>query len=191
MNKRYDQKRTLRHMYQLEIYGPLMSDSRMAFIRWLIDQFDEGYEEPEKPREEQVRQSLYQLEKKNFIKKTVLRGGKVSFELTKLGKEHAQTQEIKNLKFILPPRWDGKWRFVMFDVPQEDNYKRDIFRDKLKKSGFFRVQQSVWVFPYDCGGEIDILLDSLHIQDCVLQFVGVVKNDKELREYFKERGFKI
>jgi len=46
--------------------------------------------------------------------------------------------------------WDGKWRIVVFDIPEKYAALRNRIRTLLKKIGFVQLQQSVWVFPYEC-----------------------------------------
>ncbi len=47
-------------------------------------------------------------------------------------------------------RWDGKWRLVAFDIPEDIREARDALRFVLKKAGFLLLQQSIWVHPCDC-----------------------------------------
>ncbi|MBI2596575.1 winged helix DNA-binding protein [Candidatus Daviesbacteria bacterium] len=41
--------------------------------------------------------------------------------------------------------WDGKWRIVIFDIPEQKRLIRDLFRRNLKKWGFKHFQKSVWI----------------------------------------------
>src|SRR3989338_4388384 len=45
-------------------------------------------------------------------------------------------------------RWDGKWRMVIFDIPERNRDRRNLLRDLLKQNGFYRLQESVFVHPY-------------------------------------------
>ena len=44
--------------------------------------------------------------------------------------------------------WDGSWRLVIFDIPENERAFRDIFRRTLKNEGFVEFQKSIWIFPY-------------------------------------------
>jgi phenylacetic acid degradation operon negative regulatory protein len=44
-------------------------------------------------------------------------------------------------------RWDGRWRLVLFDVPQTKAHARASLRRFLKSSRFGYLQNSVWVSP--------------------------------------------
>ncbi|MDO9027983.1 MAG: CRISPR-associated endonuclease Cas2, partial [Candidatus Roizmanbacteria bacterium] len=54
-------------------------------------------------------------------------------------------------------RWKGKWFLVFFDVPEIQRNKRDYLRNFLQKIGFYRYQQSVYIFPYECEKEITLI----------------------------------
>lgn len=43
--------------------------------------------------------------------------------------------------------WDGKWRLVLFDVPQVRSSQRTQLRRYLRSKGFGYLQNSVWVSP--------------------------------------------
>ena len=46
--------------------------------------------------------------------------------------------------------WDHKWRIVAFDIPERFAALRDKVREILKRAGFEKLQQSIWIFPYEC-----------------------------------------
>src|SRR5689334_8879384 len=43
--------------------------------------------------------------------------------------------------------WDGRWRFVVFDLPEKHNAARVRLRRYLKDHGFGYLQKSLWVTP--------------------------------------------
>ncbi|MDF3058914.1 MAG: putative transcriptional regulator, PaaX family [Rariglobus sp.] len=43
--------------------------------------------------------------------------------------------------------WDGRWRLVIFDVPEEEGRKRVKLRRVLKRLRFGYLQNSVWLSP--------------------------------------------
>lgn len=70
------------------------------------------------------------------------------------------------LKYSLKPilelkrrkkKWRGKWFLVIFDVPEVQRNKRDYLRKYLQDIGFYRYQQSVYIFPYECKEEIQLI----------------------------------
>ncbi len=78
-----------------------------------------------------------------------------NWELTKEG--------WKRLKSVIPEykkpaEWDGKWYIVTFDIPESYRMKRNAFREKLKKLGFGRLQDSVWISPLDYLANVESLV---------------------------------
>jgi phenylacetic acid degradation operon negative regulatory protein len=54
-------------------------------------------------------------------------------------------------------RWDGKWRMVLFDVPQNRASDRTRLRRSLADRGFGYLQNSVWITPDPLTGEREAL----------------------------------
>ena len=145
--------------------------------------------------EEQIRNSLYKLKTGQYIKRIPVekKGKLIGFrlELTGRGKKLLSRYALDDLCIPQQKRWDRKWRFVIFDIPEKHHLYRDALRDKLKRLGFFRIQHSVWTHPYPCQKEVDLLSEALGLQKCVLVFWAEIKNDWQLRSYFREKGFKL
>ena len=47
-----------------------------------------------------------------------------------------------------------KWRVIIFDIPEKEKMRLQISY-LFKQSGLYRLQDSVWVYPYDCEDIID------------------------------------
>ena len=114
------------------------------------------------------------------------RDGKQYARITEEGsKILAFEQEKARLSNIKKKRWNGRWRVVIFDVPERRRVVRDRLRDIMKEVGFVRLQDSVWVFPYDCEDFITLLKAELKIGVAILYMVVEhIENDKYLREHF-------
>jgi len=65
------------------------------------------------------------------------------------------------------PKWDKKWRVVIFDIPQELHNARNLFRHRLKTLGFVTLQKSIFVFPYPCEGDLSDICKNYKIADYV------------------------
>lgn len=112
--------------------------------------------------------------------------GKKYLKLTKKGQLKLITLEKDDFKFKTPKKWDKKWRIVIFDIPQKRRLQRDKLRFTLKQIGFIRLQNSVWVFPYDCEELVTLLkLDFKIGKDILYIIADKIENDKILRTYFK------
>lgn len=91
------------------------------------------------------------------------------FRITSKGKEKALLASfLQNDK-----EWDGKWRLVIFDVPEKRRAARDILRRKLKDWGFVHFQQSVWGTKKNCAKALRDFIKSVGIEDWVM----VVESD--------------
>lgn len=71
---------------------------------------------------------------------------KIILRLTDAGKEKAVLAKL----LLEDQKWDGRWRIIIFDVPEKRRIVRDILRSKLKTWGFVLWQQSVWATKKNC-----------------------------------------
>jgi len=55
-------------------------------------------------------------------------------------------------------RKDKKWQMVLFDIPETRHKDRDLFRKQLRYLGYKKLQQSIWVCPYDVLKDTQILI---------------------------------
>lgn len=83
-------------------------------------------------------------------------------------------------------KWDGKWRAIIFDIPEISRKDRDFLRRELLWIGFKELQKSVWVFPYEIEKEIKALLELWKVDFAGdIRFLTIEEmDDKDLREYF-------
>jgi DNA-binding transcriptional regulator PaaX len=84
--------------------------------------------------------------------------------------------------------WDGKWKIVIFDIPEAKRRERNIFRSFLKRKGFVRLQNSVFVSPYANFEELDFIRKEYKIEKYVNLLVSKsasVDDDSLLRKHFK------
>ncbi len=111
--------------------------------------------------------------------------GTVSVVLSKLGQLHAFRYDPENIRVAIPAKWDGKWRVVIFDIPEKKKKARDALRWELKKIGFIELQKSVWIFPYECQNAVDFIVEVFDIRNHVrILEVSSINNDADLRLKF-------
>jgi CRISPR/Cas system-associated endoribonuclease Cas2 len=85
-----------------------------------------------------------------------------------------------------PRRWDGKWRVLVFDIPERRRALRLRVRSLFVEAGFVRLQDSVWVYPYDCEDIITLLKAEYRIGDDMrYMIVDSIERDSALRRHFK------
>lgn len=128
----------------------------------------------------------------NYLKRRGLieirrEGHDVRISLTKEGKKMAGKYQIDDLEIEKPKKWDKIWRVVIFDIPVFSRMVRDAFRRKLKEFGFCPLQKSIWVYPYPCKEEIELLREFFGLNKKQIQVLEVIKldEDKFLRKFFK------
>lgn len=93
--------------------------------------------------------------------------GLIKVILTKKGEEYALQFNIEEMKIKKPTSWDGKWRVVLYDIPEKRKRAREALRKKLKELGFYEMQKSVLVFPYHCRDEIDFVVEFFEVRNFV------------------------
>lgn len=138
-----------------------------------------------KINERNLSRSLKRLEKNRFF---ILRqaSGKFYIKLSEKGEKIVQQIKFDNLKITVPKKWDKQWRIIIFDIPEKGKKRaRDALRIKLREWKFYQLQKSVWVCPYPCEEEIQVLCDIFKIGDFVnIITANKIDNDKDLKKYF-------
>ena len=85
----------------------------------------------------------------------------------------------------VPRHWDKKWRILIFDIPEYRKAVREKIRRTLISIGFDRLQDSVWIYPYDCEDIVALLKADLKIgKDLLYLVVEEMEGDGKLREHF-------
>jgi DNA-binding transcriptional regulator PaaX len=106
--------------------------------------------------------------------------------ITEKGYQKLNSYLIDDYVLKIPRIWDKKWHIIIFDISE----KKRIIREKLRKSlvtvGFVRLQNSVWVFPYDCSEFISLLKADFKIgREILYMTVDQVESDGHLKKHFK------
>lgn len=114
------------------------------------------------------------------------RDGKSYARITPSGKKAlALAQQKATLIEGKKRRWDKRWRVVIFDIQERRRRTRDRLRITMRELGFVHLQDSVWVYPYDCEDLMALLKADLKLGSAVLYMVVEhIENDKHLRAEF-------
>lgn len=116
----------------------------------------------------------FKTKKQGFVKslKTLKRNRLVDFSeegniskitITEKGKKKLLIYELDSLEIKKPKKWDGIWRIVTFDIPENKKAARNALRDKLKELGFCQLHKSVFVYPHPCLSEIQFVEEIFQI----------------------------
>ncbi|MEK7566681.1 MAG: hypothetical protein AAB527_00910 [Patescibacteria group bacterium] len=112
--------------------------------------------------------------------------GTMTVVLTDYGKQKVLRYELDDLEIKKPKKWDGKWRVVIFDVPEKFKMAREALRQKLKALGFIELQKSAFVFPYECEDEINFISEVFECGWYVKYLrVSYITNEAELLKKFE------
>jgi len=134
-----------------------------------------------------LRRSAYYLKRRGDIRFSK-RNGETYIALTQQGV--TRLTQLENVQLIRPAEqqeWDGKWRIVIFDIPEKERLLRDAFRRKLRELGCKLLQGSVWITPFDIREEIDRMrraakFNSISVQ-CIL--ADTFDEEAKYRKSFK------
>jgi len=86
----------------------------------------------------------------------IIKNGKVYLRLTSKGFNKLK-QDIPLFKFF-KQKWDGYWRMVIFDIPENRKTLRASLRRKLISLGLGQWQKSVYITPFPLEEEINQFL---------------------------------
>ncbi len=94
--------------------------------------------------------------------------------LTKLGRKKVHSLELDSNTTLVNTSWDGFWRIILLDLPENRKSERESLRYLLKKAGFVCLKNSIWISPYpfehlftnikkdlDLGAEMIIIVTQL------------------------------
>jgi len=132
-----------------------------------------------------INNSFTRLREKGFIEIVEINGKKVA-RITSKGESKLDFLDKHNFKLKIPKKWDGRWRVVIFDIKESRSKIRFLLRKTLSQIGFIRLQNSVWLYPYDCEDLISLLKADFKIgKDVLYMIVEKLENDWHLRKTFK------
>ncbi len=110
--------------------------------------------------------------------------GTVRLTLSEKGKNKILKYDLDKIEIKKPAQWDKLWRLVVFDIPEEERSGRMALVAKLKELGFYPMQKSVFIHPYECKDEIDFITEIFDLAPYV-RFLRV--KDIDIEQDLKER----
>ncbi len=106
-------------------------------------------------------QALKRLRERGLVREEKINTGEIILKLTDQGKD------IFSVDNWTEENWDGKWRIVIWDIPEQRRVIRNLFRRNLKKWGFKHLQKSVWVSKMDIYNKLEGYIKELGIENWV------------------------
>lgn len=69
-------------------------------------------------------------------------------KITAHGKTRLNTMTLRSEDALVPQTWDGFWRIILLDLPENRKNERESLRYLLKKANFVCLKNSIWISPY-------------------------------------------
>lgn len=127
-----------------------------------------------KREEKNIRTTLWRLEQKGLVSKN-----KKQYHLTAYGSRIVHVFQGGGKE------WDGKWRMVIFDIPERNRHDRNWLRGKLLSMEYKPLQRSVFIGRYPLEEETyEGLLEKRLIQFVRLMTIGEI--DAGLDDLFRD-----
>ncbi|MEI2665216.1 phenylacetic acid degradation operon negative regulatory protein PaaX [Rossellomorea sp. LJF3] len=124
-----------------------------------------------------VRAAISRMNKQGWVQ-AEKQGNKSYYSLTERGE--VRMEEAANRIFKLKPeQWDGKWRILMYSIPEEIRSIRDELRKELVWSGFGTLSTSTWISPNNLEKQVQSLIGKYDIKEYVDFFIAEHKGPNE------------
>lgn len=119
--------------------------------------------------EQAVRAAISRMHKQGWVISSK-EGNKSYYYLSKRGIERMEEAAGRIFK-LKPNKWDGKWRMLIYSIPEEKRQIRDELRRELVWSGFGSIANSVWISPNDLTKQVYNLIEKYEITPYVHYFI--------------------
>ena len=178
-------KEILRSLTTQPKFSGLDGKSPYPMINQFRGIFGDSWPTREIEQRRKFSQALWRLKKERLIIMSQKSDGAFVVELTEKGKHKVKEFRFADMEIPIPKKWDGKWRIVIFDIPNKRNAGREALRGKIKELDFYQLQKSVWAFPYPCEAEIEFITELFRLYPYVQIIEATkIKNDANLRKYY-------
>ena len=139
-----------------------------------------------KINESYMRKAIKRLYRSKLVDYKENQDGTVELVLTGEGRQKILKYDLDKIEIKKPLIWDGLWRLVIFDIPEDKKQGRMAFAAKLKEIGFYPMQKSVFIHPYECKNEIDFIMEIFDLSPFI-RFLRVKETDIDLhlKQIFK------
>jgi len=137
-----------------------------------------------------IKNAIGNLKRRKLIDIISEKNGRVRVILTNKGKKRVREFAIDSLAITKPKKWDKKWRVVIFDIPTQPkrlNIARAALREKIKELGFYKLQKSVWIYPYPCEDEILLIGEIFEVS----KFIEILTVENLLHETKIKASFNL
>lgn len=114
---------------------------------------------------QRIKQALKQLEAKKVISRRIVKG-RERYVVTKYGKDRIDKYLMADLNIPREQQWDGRWRILMFDIPEKNKggrIRRDVSA-QIKIIGMHQLQNSVFISPWPCYEQLNLIANYFKVK---------------------------
>jgi len=160
-----------------------VAPNALKIVDLFYDRKKQGYDKYRKKY--YIKTTINRMENRGLIE-FYKRGAKTLVRLTEKGRKELLKYQMREKIIEKPKKWDKKWRVVIFDIAEDARNLREGLRQELTNLGFIKLQNSVWVHPYECDDVVAMIKTYFDIEESVLfMTVEQVENDEWLKEWFE------
>ncbi len=157
--------------------GAVLSLTRRPDVYFSI--LKKAAKEWKKINERNLRDAIRRLYKSKLIDYKENKDKTITIVLNEKGRKKILKYDLDNVQIKKPVQWDKLWRLIVFDIPEDKKSGRTALVSKLKELGFYPMQKSVFIHPYECKNEIDFITEIFELAPYV-RFLRVKDVDIEL-----------
>jgi DNA-binding transcriptional regulator PaaX len=163
--------------------GIALSCARTLGAQWkVLQELGKEWESIDRQRLNRAISSLYESKLVDAKRNT---DGTFSITLHEDGKKRALRYNIHKMKIQRQSKWDKLWRFISFDIPEDEREVRDSLRGHLLRLGFYEIHQSFFVHAFECRDEVTYVVELYDVKKYVRFITGVeIDNAAHLKKFF-------
>jgi phenylacetic acid degradation operon negative regulatory protein len=134
--------------------------------------------------EQSVRAAISRMNKQGWVQST-RNGNKSYYYLTERGINRINEAATRIFK-LQSEEWDGKWRMLMYTIPEGKRHVRDELRKELVWSGFGLLSNGFWISPIRLEKQLHDLIEKYEIKPYVHFFLSEYKGPHENKKLVDE-----
>ena len=163
--------------------GVALGLTRSPKVQWrVLKELPKEWQKIDRKALNNATKALY---KSKLVSAKPHKDGSYTLTLTQKGKKQALRYNLDTMQIEKPKRWDGKWRLVTYDIPEKKRGLRKDVACTLKRLGFYELQHSVFVHPFECMKEIEYLIERYEAREYVRSMlVEHIDDAKPLLRHF-------
>jgi DNA-binding transcriptional regulator PaaX len=104
-------------------------------------------------------------------------------KITNKGKNKFNCLKLEAQEALISTSWDGFWRIIILDIPEERKNERDALRYLLKKANFICIKNTVWISPHPYENLFMNIKKDLNLKN-ELMIIVADKLDEETNLFF-------